>query len=202
MSKFVLTKTQNMNAQITILDYDLTATAKQGWAKVGLFGSLENGEYTGGATVDFQFTHHDAIVAGIELGHITQPDSTDDLNHRISYENPAFSATVRDVLGYEKTTQHQDYHEVLREFSGTDFAEQIVRRLALQASEVRQVIQAEALSEVLRNAPTDAVEPDDVARHLQSRFPREFFEVVNLVAIADYIKHAWYAAEAETLNSL
>lgn len=183
-----------MNAQIHIEDYDLTATAKQGWAKVGLFGSLENGEYTGGATVDFQFTHHDAIVAGIELGHIPQPDSTDDLNHRIGYENPAFSATVRDVLGYEKTTQHQDYHEVLREFSGTDFAEQIVRRLALQAPAVREVIQAEALSEVMRNGGV-AVEVEEVKRHLETVFEKEVVSAIDMEILSDQIKQLWYAAE-------
>lgn len=186
-------------SQITILDYDLTVTPSKGWAKVGLFGQLVDGEYSS-QKVEFQFTQYDAVTAAIELGFIEQPADRDE--GRVGYEKPLFSATCRESLDYAKRIQYTDNIFVLNEFSGTDFAEQIARRLAMQAPEVRDVIQAEAMAEVLRNAPTYAVEPDDVARHLQSRFPKEFFGVVDLAAISEYIKHAWYAAEQETLNQL
>ena len=193
-----------MQTQIHIEDYDLTATASKGWAKVGLFGQLVNSEYIG-RIVEFNFTQHDAIVAGIELGHIPQPDSTDDLNHRISYENPAFSATVREVLGYEKTTQHQDYVSVLRKFSGTQFAEDIVRRLALQAPAVREVIQAEAARIALSECPVGMVEAWEIERWFENC--RKAFSIlwkpyIDFNAISDYIKQSYYAAEQETLDSL
>lgn len=179
-----------MQNQITIQDYDLTATASQGWGKVAVFGR----------EVEFHFSRYNAVTAAIELGYLEQPDDRD--GYRVGYEKPVFSAVVRESFDYAKRIQYQSNTEVLRELSGTQFAEDIVSRLALQAPEVREVIQAEALNEVLRNAPANAVELDDVARHLQSRFPKELFEAVDLAAISDYIKHAWYQAEQETLNSL
>lgn len=188
-----------MQTQISILDYDLTATASGGWAKVGLFGQLIDGEYSG-QKVEFQFTQEDAVTAAIEMGFLEQPDDRD--KDRVGYENPAWSATVRESFDYAKRIQYQTNTEAMREFSGTDFAEQIVRRLTLQAPEVREVIQAEALRIALAECPMGMVETKDLIPWFDSKHQEFFGMGVDYGAISEYMKNSYYAAEAETLNQL
>lgn len=129
--------------QLTINDYDLAFSAAHGWAKVEIFGK----------EIRFDFLQTDAITAAIELEIINQPDDRDD--DRIGYEKPLFSATARESFDYAKRIQYQFNFEALRELSGTDFAEQIVTRLAWQSLEVREVIQAEATSIACCDCPAN-----------------------------------------------
>lgn len=148
--------------QLKINDYDLTFSAAHGWAKVEIFGK----------EIRFDFLQTDAITAAIELGIINQPDDRDD--DRIGYEKPLFSATARESFDYAKRIQYQFNFEALRELSGTDFAEQIVTCLALQSSEVREVIQAEATSIACCDIPANITDPADIKYHvLKQGFQRE-----------------------------
>ena len=86
----------------------------------------------------FFFTNYDAVVAGIELGIIPQPEDMD--KSRIGYEHPAFSATVRADNGNYRM-QYYGFYEVLKELSG-DEAEAIVLNLAMQQPEIsNQILQ-------------------------------------------------------------
>jgi hypothetical protein len=89
----------------------------------------------------FFFTNYDAVVAGIELGIIPQPEDTD--KARIGYEHPAFSASVRMDNGNYRM-QYYGLHEVLKELSGEE-AELIVLNLAMQQPEISNQILAELI---------------------------------------------------------
>ena len=125
-----------MQTQIQVLDYTLLSSLspRVGWAKVSLFGK----------EVEFSFFDEDAVVAGIDLGFIPQSEDSD--HTRVGYAKPHFSATVYEQVGLEKGILYQDNQDVLSDYNATEYGEQIVRRLALQAPEVREVIQAEATS--------------------------------------------------------
>jgi len=177
--------------QLKINDYDLTFSAAHGWAKVEIFGK----------EIRFDFLQTDAITAAIELGVINQPDDRDD--DRIGYEKPLFSVTARESFDYAKRIQYQFNFEALRELSGTDFAEQIVTRLALQSSEVREVIQAEAERIALHECPAAVVEFQEIRNWMHDNRP-DFIKSfsVNFKPISDHKKELWYAAEQETLSQL
>jgi hypothetical protein len=86
----------------------------------------------------FLFTNYDAVVAGIELGIIPQPEDMD--KSRIGYEHPAFSATVREDTGKYRM-QYYALYEVLKELSSEE-AEAIVLSLASQHPEIsNQILQ-------------------------------------------------------------
>jgi hypothetical protein len=189
---FVLSNTQNqLTMQLTINDYDLAFSASGGWAKVEIFGK----------EIRFDFLQADAINAAIELGIINQPDDRDD--DRIGYEKQLFSATARESFDYAKRIQYQFNFEALREFSGTDFAEQIVSRLALQSNEVREVIQDEAERIALHECPAVTVDYKEIMEWFAHNRHEVFLcGVVNWDKISYHKKELWYAAEEETLNQL
>jgi len=86
----------------------------------------------------FLFANYDAVVAGIELGIIPQPEDID--KSRIGYEHPAFSATVREDTGNYRM-QYYTLYEVLEELSSEE-AEAIVLNLASQQPEIsNQILQ-------------------------------------------------------------
>ena len=86
----------------------------------------------------FLFPNYDAVVAGIELGIIPQPEDMDKI--RIGYEHPAFLASVRMDNGNYRM-QYYGLYEVLKELSG-DEAEAIVLNLAMQQPEIsNQILQ-------------------------------------------------------------
>ena len=143
--------------QLTINDYDLAFSASGGWAKVEIFGK----------EIRFDFLQTDAITAAIELDIINQPDDRDD--DRIGYEKPLFSATARESFDYAKRIQYQFNFEALREFSGTEFAEQIVSRLALQSAEVREVVQAEITSIACCDLHASIFSAEDLATYFATR---------------------------------
>ena len=181
--------------QLTINDYDLAFSAAHGWAKVEIFGK----------EIRFDFLQTDAITSAIELGIINQPDDRDD--DRIGYEKPLFSATARESFDYAKRIQYQFNFEALRELSGTDFAEQIVTRLAFQSNEVREVIQAEAERIALHECPAGIVERNLIIQWFvesKDKALLDLFVVANISwqTISDHKKELWYAAEQETLSQL
>jgi hypothetical protein len=173
-------------SQITILDYDLTSAPSKGWAKVGLFGQYVDGEYSG-SMVEFQFAQYDAVTAAIELEFMEQPDDRDE--GRVGYENPLFSATCRESLDYAKRIKYTDNIFVLNEFSCTDFAEQIVRRLALQAPSVREVIQAEATSIACCDSPSSIVSESDLMEWFADNNHQDFLcGIVDWKAVSQHKK--------------
>jgi hypothetical protein len=87
-------------------------------------------------TFAFFFTNYDAVVAGIELGIIPQPEDMD--KTRIGYEHPAFSASVRMDNGNFRM-QYYPLYEVLKELSGEE-SEMIVLNLAMQQPEISNQI--------------------------------------------------------------
>ncbi|WP_395652674.1 hypothetical protein [Brevundimonas sp.] len=89
----------------------------------------------------FLFTNYDAVVSGIELGIIPQPEDMD--KSRIGYEHPAFSATVRADNGSYRM-QYYPLYEVLKELSGEE-AEAIALSLAAQQPEISNQILAELI---------------------------------------------------------
>jgi hypothetical protein len=182
--------------KVTINDYDLAFSASGGWAKVEIFGK----------EIRFDFLQVDAITAAIELGIINQPDDRD--GDRIGYEKQLFSATARESFDYAKRIQYQFNFEALREFSATDFAEQIVSRLALQSNEVREVIQAEAQQIALSKCPAGFIEVDQLEHWFTINVPKtslasfDWRKLVDLTVISEYMKQSYYQAETETLNQL
>ena len=179
-----------------INDYDLAFSAAHGWAKVE----------TSGKETRFDFKQYDAVSAAIELGFIEQPDDRDE--DRIGYEKPLFSATVRQSFDYAKRIKYQFNFEALREFSGTEFAEQIVSHLALQAPEVREVIQAEAERIALHECPASIVDSSDIELWMDlnhgslTKLLLVYRNLIDYKQISDRKKALWYAAEEETINSL
>lgn len=149
--------------QLTINDYNFdSATANQGWAQVEIFGK----------TVEFNFSCYDAVTAAIDLRYIEQPDDRDQV--RIGYENPAFSATVRELLASDVRVSYQQNNHLLSDFYATEFGLQIITRIALQSSEVREVIQAEATSIACCDIPANITDPADIKYHvLKQGFQRE-----------------------------
>lgn len=89
----------------------------------------------------FCFSNYDAVVAGIELGIIPQPEDMD--KARIGYEHPAFSASVRMDNGNYRM-QYYPLYEVLKELSGEE-SELIVLNLAMQQPEISNRILAELI---------------------------------------------------------
>lgn len=87
-------------------------------------------------TFPFFFTNYDAVVAGIELGIIQQPEDMD--KTRIGYEHPAFSACVRMDNGNYRM-QYYPLYKVLKELSGEE-SELIVLNLAMQQPEISNQI--------------------------------------------------------------
>jgi hypothetical protein len=87
------------------------------------------------------FTSYEAIVAGIELGIIPQPEDMD--KDRIGYEHPAFSASVREDTGNYRM-QYYPLIEVLEELS-IDETEAIIRNLAMQREEISQIVMQELI---------------------------------------------------------
>lgn len=151
-----------MTTQINIQDYTFDSIIPgHGWAKVKLFGK----------SVEFNFTRYDAVTAGIELGLVEQPEDRD--CDRIGYEKPMYSRTVLDAEPTWRVFYTQN-EEILSELSGTDFAEQIVSHLALQSSEVREAIQAEATSIACCDIAPGITDPADIKYHvLKQGFQRE-----------------------------
>ena len=92
-------------------------------------------------TFSFTFNNYDAVVAGIELGIIPQPEDMD--KTRIGYEHPAFSASVREDTGNYRM-QYYPLIEVLKELS-SDESEAIIRNLAMQQEEISQLILQELI---------------------------------------------------------
>ena len=122
-------------------------TDRTGFAKVEIFGR----------EVEFIFSNEDAVITGIELGIINQPDDSD--HTRIGYAKPYFSATVYENVGFEKGILYIDNQAVLADYEATEYGEQIITRLALQSSEVREVIQAEATSIACCDCPAYITHP-------------------------------------------
>lgn len=149
--------------QLKINDYSFNSmTARTGFAKVEIFGR----------EVEFIFSDEDAVIAGIELGIINQPDDSD--HTRIGYAKPYFSATVYDNVGFEKGIQYTDNQVVLADYEATEYGEQIVTRLAFQSRDVREVIQAEATSIACCDIPANITDPADIKHHvLKQGFQRE-----------------------------
>lgn len=149
--------------QLSINDYNFdSASANQGWAQVEIFGKV----------VEFNFLCYDAVTAAIELGIIEQPDDRDQM--RIGYENPAFSATVRELLASGCSVLYQQNNHVLSDFYATEFGLKIVSDLALQSPEVREVIQAEATSIACCDLPGSIIDPADIKYNvLKQGFPSD-----------------------------
>jgi len=82
------------------------------------------------------FSNYEAVVAGIELGIIPQPEDMD--KDRIGYEHPAFSASVREDTGNYRM-QYYPLIEVLKDLS-IDETEAIIRNLSMQREEISQLI--------------------------------------------------------------
>ncbi len=173
--------------KIQINDYDLAFSASGGWAKVEIFGK----------EIRFDFLQTDAITAAIELGIINQPDDRDD--DRIGYEKPLFSATARESFGYTKRIQYQFNFEALREFSGTDFAEQIVTRLALQSDEGKEVIQAQATSIACCDCPSSIVAPGAIRAWFMDN---QFDFMWNLSPLKQYCPVDWDHVSQHKIASL
>lgn len=176
--------------QLIILDYSLSE--KFGWAKVQIFNK----------PIEFTFSNYDAVTAAIELGFIEEPTDRDE--NRVGYEDPAFSAVVRESRPWEDRVVYRPNVVVLEEFANTDFAEQIVSRLALQSSEVREVIQAEAHRIALTECPIGMVDAIDLKKWFEV-FHKEISSTgaaVNYAEISEYMKQSYYAAEQETLSQL
>ena len=180
-----------MKNNITVLDYDLAFTADSGWAKVQVFGQ----------PIDFTFTQYDAVTAALELGLIQEPEDRD--RTRCGYEKPAFSATVREVLPWESRIAYQDNSDILKEFAGTEFAEQIVKHLALQATEVRAAIQAEAERIALHECPSGVVEHHDIINWMHDNRP-EFMQnfAVDFKKISDHKKQLWYEFQNQQIEEI
>jgi len=87
------------------------------------------------------FSAYEAVVAGIELGIIPQPEDLD--KDRIGYEHPAFSTTVREDTGNYRM-QYYPLIEVLKELS-SDETEAIIRNLAMQREEISQLVMQELI---------------------------------------------------------
>ncbi len=135
-----------MQTQINIQDYTFDSiTPSHGWAKVELFGK----------SVEFNFTRYDAVTAGIELGHIQEPDDRD--QKQIRYNHPAFSATVREAAEYGSIMFDVDNLEALREVGHTGYGLEIVTRLALQNEDIKEIIQAEATAICCCDCPANKV---------------------------------------------
>lgn len=157
-----------MKNSIQINDYDLAFSASGGWAKVEIFGK----------EIRFDFLQTDAITAAIELGIINKPDDRDD--DRIGYEKPLFIATTRESFDYAKRIQYQFNFEALRELSGTDFAEQIVSKLAFQSPEGREVIQSEATSIACCDCPSNITDHKSIMEWFAHNGHEEFLcNIVN-----------------------
>ena len=92
-------------------------------------------------TFPIVFSNYEAVVAGVELGIIPQPEDLD--NTRIGYEHPAFSASVREDTG-DYRIQYYSLIEVLRELS-SDETEAIIRNLAMQREEISQLVMQELI---------------------------------------------------------
>ena len=149
--------------QLTINDYNFdSATANQGWAQVEIFGK----------TVEFNFSCYDAVTAAIELGYIEQPDDRDQV--RIGYENPAFSATVRELLASDVRVSYQQNNHLLSDFYATEFGLQIITRLALQSRDVREVIQAEATSLACCDCPANITDYKSIMEWFANNGYEEF----------------------------
>lgn len=178
--------------QLKIHDYKLTGIGRMAWAYVEVFGK----------DINIEFTKYDAITAAIELGFMEEPTDRDET--RVGYEKTAFSATVREVWPWEHRVAYQDNDTYLSELSGTDFAEQIVIRLALQSTEVREVIQVEAHRIALAECPVGMVDAIDLKKWFEV-FHKEISSTgsaVNYAEISEYMKQSYYAAEQETLSQL
>lgn len=183
--------------QLKINDYSFNSmVARTGFAKVEIFGRK----------VEFIFSDEDAVVAGIELGLIEQPDDSD--HTRIGYAKPYFSATVYDNVGFEKGIQYTGNQTVLADYEATEYGEQIVTRLALQSSEVREVIQAEAERIALHECPASIVEVDEIVDFILYNTSHKdlYYSTLNgnvdWIKISNHKKELWYAAEQETLSQL
>lgn len=151
-----------MKELIKILDYSLisTVTARTGFAKVEIFNR----------EVEFIFSDEDAVIAGIELGLIEQPDDSD--HTRIGYAKPYFSATVYENVGFEKGIQYVDNQAVLADYNATEYGEQIAIYLAEQSKEMREAIQAEATSVACCDIATGITDPADIKYYvLKTGFP-------------------------------
>ena len=141
--------------KIQINDYSFNSmVARTGFAKVEIFGR----------NVEFIFSDEDAVIAGIELDLIPQPDDSD--HTRIGYAKPYFSATVYENVGFEKGIQYIDNQTVLADYEATEYGEQIVSRLAIQSAEVREAIQAEATSIACCNIAPGITDPADIKYHV------------------------------------
>lgn len=174
---------------IKIIDYKFSGFGPNAWAYVEIFGEPVNIEYS----------KYDAITAAIELGLMEEPTDRD--RTRVGYEKTAFSATVREVWPWEQRVQYVDNDTYLCEFEGTDFAEQIVSRLALQAPEVREVIQAEAERIALHECPAEKVEELQLKVWWSANFQIPL-NCIDWKQISDHKKQLWYAAEQETISQL
>ena len=114
---------------LTIYDYDFQSNYSTAIVQV-------NSARPDANTFPIAFSCYQAVVAGIELGIIPQPEDID--KTRIGYEHPAFSASVREDTGNYRM-QYYPLIEVLKELS-SDETEAIIRNLAMQREEIIQLI--------------------------------------------------------------
>ena len=140
-----------MQTQIKIHDYKLCGFGNA-WAYITIFGH----------DLNLEFTKYDAITAAIELGFMEEPTDRDE--KRVGYEKTAFSAVVREVWPWEQRVQYQENDAYLFEFGGSIQGEQIITRLALQSSEVREVVQAEATSIACCDCPANIIDPKEIEK--------------------------------------
>ena len=119
---------------ITIYDYDFQANYSTAIVQV-------NSARPDANTFPIAFSCYEAVVAGIELGIIPQPEEID--NTRIGYEHPAFSASVREDTGNYRM-QYYPLIEVLKDLS-IDETEAIIRNLAMQREEISQLVMQELI---------------------------------------------------------
>jgi len=120
--------------KITIYDYDFSGKFCTAIVQIDSTRPDAN-------TFPISFSNYAAVVAGIELGIIPQPEDMD--YARIGYEHPAFSATVREDTGNYRM-QYYPLIEVLKELS-SDETEAIIRNLAMQREEISQIVMQELI---------------------------------------------------------